>query len=662
MNYLRFIRVHCALIVAFAVFAPTRSAWAHNGAVSIAYPIDTISVDGDLSDWPQGLPSYAIARTEFGDEPHGKTDLSGHFRIGYDVKNSALYVAVEVIDDSNVAGPGSQWDAQDGCDVYLDRGHLEKGSSVEQYAQLGSRLAAIGQQAAKERVVVGVKRVGSNRVYEWSIHLDDTPAAGQAFGLDVALSDKDADDSFSWLSWGKGTQKVASSDRCGYMLLVDTSAKMGQVRGRVVWKKRPQRRMDHSFPDVRLESLDSKSLWTSLVCKQDGTYEATLPAGTYNHRLVDTARFRVVDSPRTEFRVESSDRFELEDISLSPLPIKNTQREFPGKEWNRIEAAESIGYSSEKLRGLRRYIVTDCNTTGLYVAVGGRVLLEFGDIEELSYIASVRKSILAMLFGKYVENGTIDLDKTLTQLHIDDNEGLLPVEKLATVRHLISARSGVYHPASNRGDDTQFAPARGSQTPGDYFLYNNWDFNTAGAVFEMLTGQNIYDALERDLAMPIGMQDFHRWKQQKFGDYNLSRYPAYHIYLSTRDMARVGHLMLRDGNWDGEQVIPKEWTRQIVSVATARESMNPASLREGEFAYGYMWWLWDNQKASDDYQGAFTAQGAWGQYITVLPSLDMVVAHKTKDDYERPTSWEAYKGLLNRIIDARQTSVRATFE
>jgi CubicO group peptidase (beta-lactamase class C family) len=115
---------------------------------------------------------------------------------------------------------------------------------------------------------------------------------------------------------------------------------------------------------------------------------------------------------------------------------------------------------------------------------------------------------------------------------------LSPQEKQATVRHLLMARSGIYHPASNSGDDLASAPPRGSQAPGSYYLYSNWDFNALGTVFEQETGRNIYDALESDLARPIGMQDWRRELQVRSGDTTRSVHRAYHMILSTRDMAR----------------------------------------------------------------------------------------------------------------------------
>ncbi len=84
---------------------------------------------------------------------------------------------------------------------------------------------------------------------------------------------------------------------------------------------------------------------------------------------------------------------------------------FPGKTWERIKDLAKVGYSAEDLEKVIEYTKT-LDTTGLMVVVGGKVLLEYGDLEELSYLASVRKSILAMLYGKYVGNQYIDESNT----------------------------------------------------------------------------------------------------------------------------------------------------------------------------------------------------------------------------------------------------------
>ncbi len=282
--------------------------------------------------------------------------------------------------------------------------------------------------------------------------------------------------------------------------------------------------------------------------------------------------------------------FLLVAVSAAPAGVasQNDSAVYPGAVWARIDDPADAGYSREGLEAARAYTEAQ-NSSAIMVIVGGRVLWEYGDVERISYLASVRKSILAMLYGNYVADGTIDLDKTLEEMDMDDIGGLRPSERRATVRHLIMASSGVYHPASNSGDNLADAPPRESQEPGTYFLYSNWDFNAAGGVFEKTTGRNIFEALQTDLAEPIGMRDFERGRHRHGGDLDRSRYPSYHMHLSTRDMARVGYLMLREGNWNGELVIPADWARQIVSVVTPVEEMNPEPLKDGPFGYGYMW-------------------------------------------------------------------------
>jgi CubicO group peptidase (beta-lactamase class C family) len=301
---------------------------------------------------------------------------------------------------------------------------------------------------------------------------------------------------------------------------------------------------------------------------------------------------------------------------------------FPGTTWDSILDPQAAGWSRLQLDSVRVKL-SALPTTGFVAIVGGRVLMSYGDLDTVTYLASVRKSVLSMLIGNYVRRGTIDLNKTLAQLAIDDIGGLSDQEKQATVRDLLTARSGVYHPASNAGDDLDSAPPRGSQKPGTYYLYSNWDFNALGGAFEVMAGRDIYDALETDLVRPIGMQDFDRARHRKTGDSTRSRYLAYHMHFSTRDMARLGYLMLRRGEWNGRQVVPADWVSESTRPFTRVTEMNPSRRREEPFGYGYLWWVWDGPQAAGPYQGAYAAHGAVGQHIVVLPALDLVVAHKT---------------------------------
>jgi len=324
---------------------------------------------------------------------------------------------------------------------------------------------------------------------------------------------------------------------------------------------------------------------------------------------------------------------------------------FPRSDWERAK----IGLPFAATQGVDAF-VRKLDTTGLMVIKSGKVVYEYGDLKEVSVLGSARKSVLSMLYGSYVANGKIGLNRTLKDLGMSDVGGLLPIEERAKVIDLITSRSGVYHAASNPGSDLS-PPKRGTQEPGTYWLYSNWDFNAAGAAFERMTGKDIYDAMRDDLAAPIGMQDFKRHQQEKSGDIKQSQYLAYHMWFSTRDMARLGYLLLRRGKWGDRQIIPVEWVRRSTSAVTPL-----AQIHSGDplpFGYGYMWWVWDGPWAVGPYKGAYTAAGFAGQYITVLPALDMVIAHKTfwsAADRSQNVELADYFRLLDLLVGKRQAT------
>ena len=260
----------------------------------------------------------------------------------------------------------------------------------------------------------------------------------------------------------------------------------------------------------------------------------------------------------------------------------------PGVDWH-LEKPEALGYSSERLAALRAWVATD-DTSSMMVLVHGHLLFSYGDVAHSSHVYSVRKSVLAMLYGNNVANGTIDLNKTIKQLGITDKQPLLPIEETATLRQLIASRSGVYHPSGSFGQ-ADYMPKRGSHPPGTYYVYNNWDFNAAGVAFEKLTGHGIYQALQTDLANPLGMQDY-RASEQKKEFMPESSLGEYAMSLSTRDMARLGLLMLDKGRWDGKQLIPADWVNTITSTVTPNHDIHPDSLHNGfdpaRWGYGYL--------------------------------------------------------------------------
>jgi hypothetical protein len=121
---------------------------------------------------------------------------------------------------------------------------------------------------------------------------------------------------------------------------------------------------------------------------------------------------------------------------------------FPGVDWIKVRP-ESVEFSSEKLAVLRAWLKTQ-KTTAVHLSINGRQIFEYGDVKRTSKVASVRKSVLAMLYGHYVVSGRIDLGKNVAQLGLNDVQPFLEIEKNATLYHLLTARSGIYHPTATK--------------------------------------------------------------------------------------------------------------------------------------------------------------------------------------------------------------------
>lgn len=327
---------------------------------------------------------------------------------------------------------------------------------------------------------------------------------------------------------------------------------------------------------------------------------------------------------------------------------------FAQNEWTYNENPELAGWDSTKVMEFNKYIIDSTKVTGLVIVHNGQIVSDYGDIKENSYIASCRKSVLAMLYGKYVESGVIKLNKSIKELKIDDVQGVLPIEQSATIKDIISARSRIYHPEGYPEGMQQFAPERDSVKPGKYWLYSNWDFNVAGFIFEQETNKNIYDQIEEQLAKPLNMEDWDRNLQEKQGDTTISKYLAYPMWFSTRDMARIGLLMLNKSRWNDQQIISENWVEEMITQRTTYKEINnnvPVFKETGvNFGYGYMWWLFKNME-DRKFKNAYAALGAMGQTIAVYPEINVVVAYKTKAAYKRVNTMQVRLDLLKKVVD-----------
>jgi serine phosphatase RsbU (regulator of sigma subunit) len=207
------------------------SAIAHNGAVAVAVPVEGITIDGDLSDWPEGMERYPIALMESGDAPTGEEDFQGSFRIGYNEQENALYVAVEVQDESVIkeSQGETRWDSQETCEIYLFDNESGNQHPTQYFLRgkllgvvEGSRVRELKEDEAKVEVIWGEE----GYQFEWKIDVEKATYGkiqqihpDLVFGFDVSLWDKDEDGSTSMYAWGKGTDKHVYPSNIGFLFL-----------------------------------------------------------------------------------------------------------------------------------------------------------------------------------------------------------------------------------------------------------------------------------------------------------------------------------------------------------------------------------------------------------------------------------------------------------
>ncbi|MEE9246899.1 MAG: serine hydrolase [Gemmatimonadota bacterium] len=325
------------------------------------------------------------------------------------------------------------------------------------------------------------------------------------------------------------------------------------------------------------------------------------------------------------------------------------QATYPESAWDTIAVPESVGWSTARLQRALEY-ADSIGSEAILIIQDGAVLVDWGETTRRFKVMSIRKSILSALIGVQVAIGTLDVQSTLAELGIDDvDPGLTSEEKRARVLDLMTARSGVYHPAAYETPGmVKRRPARGSHAPGAFWFYNNWDFNALGTILEGAAGMTVFEAFQAQLAGPLAMEDFRIEEDTERVRGPESEHVAYLFRLSARDLARLGLLFLREGRWGDAEILSRGWVA---------ESTQP-HVDNGMFGgYGYMWWAALN---GEHYplvrmpDGTFSARGTGEQNLVIIPAFDLVIVHLT--DVDRPsgrTHVTDFGRLLQRILAAR---------
>ncbi len=296
------------------------------------------------------------------------------------------------------------------------------------------------------------------------------------------------------------------------------------------------------------------------------------------------------------------------------------------------------GFDQEKLTQAKNSF-DSLGSASLMVLHEGNVVISWGDVTRRYMAHSIRKSFLNSVMGIYWDRGQVMLDTTLEDLGIDDIDGLSEQEKKATIQQLLKSTSGIYHPAAYEPRSMKAnRPERGSSKPGEVFFYNNWNFNVLHTILEQKANIDFFESFKKEVADPIGMEDLRMEDMRLREEPDLSSHPAYLFKISTRDLARFGQLYLQEGEWNEEQIIPKEWTLRSTEVGNERKQ-----------GYGYLWWV-DNETFG---QPAFYASGLGGHLCFVFPKQQMVIVHRVNTYLNQSIDRNQIFELIGQILDAK---------
>lgn len=315
-------------------------------------------------------------------------------------------------------------------------------------------------------------------------------------------------------------------------------------------------------------------------------------------------------------------------------------------------APEEQGMASEMLADMLNTIrVQGHNIDSVTVVRNGYLVLDAYvapfDGNSRHTIYSCTKSIVSALVGIALERGYIEsVDQPVQDIFGGRTIANLDADKQAmTLKHLLTMSTGFKCEDSylyrwrglnemRRSDDwVQYVlDLPMAQKPGSQFEYCNGASFLLSAAVQEATGQSAMAFAQEQLFGPLGISDV-AWSSNPQGiSIGYSE-----LYLRPRDMAKIGHLYLNNGVWEGKQVVPSTW------VEASSQNHIAATLQDG---YGYQWWVDDS--------GYYMALGYAGQFIFVLPDENMVVVFTS--DLEEKDFYTPQRLLEDYILAAAKSS------
>ena len=285
---------------------------AHNGAVSVATPVDGLVLDGDFDDWPASTVWIELEEPlERSPWPTDGKDFWAHFAVGYEAQDDALWVAAEAFDSSVVLEGAGRWrERGDFMEVFLDLSHLGGRDRPESYYVRTEPIVRSAGVPARNAVALRRQTTSSYR-YEWRFDISDvgSTAALAVIGFAVLITDVDEDGSNSIHAWGtRSWQGINAAEHLGNIVLTPAT---GVLQGRLQWRGEP-RPADY---DVAIRSTTRVEVAMRTRTDTAGAFLVAVPPGEYfvhpevGQGSTDSvgASVSIGDTTRLQFVVSASD-------------------------------------------------------------------------------------------------------------------------------------------------------------------------------------------------------------------------------------------------------------------------------------------------------------------------------------------------------------------
>jgi len=149
-----------------------------------------------------------------------------------------------------------------------------------------------------------------------------------------------------------------------------------------------------------------------------------------------------------------------------------------------------------------------------------------------------------------------------------------------------------------------------AREPGSQFNYSSGESELLAHVFRVATGSDIEEYAAGNLFAPLGITDYY-WKRTPTGLADTEG----GLYLRSHDLAKIAYLFLKNGVWQGRQVVTPDW---ITSSVTPAVDVGRAGVK-----YGYKWWLYPYGEGNSKL--AWAGSGFGGQMPIIVPDQDLVI-------------------------------------